>query len=136
MIQSQPKGQSRVVTPTCSAVCCRGEEVYPDAEIDILRNKEYIASLKPKRRYIDPSLIICPRPIHTYNMSASTGGSRSSRDEFPTNSELVIMSYRVLGFILRLRKLGTCIFFKVPEAVTLKLISSCREIEQQLFCPD
>lgn len=106
LIQSQPKENSRVVTPICSAVCCRCEEVYPEADIDILHNKECIASLKPKRRYIDPALIICPRPIHTYNLSVSSEGSRRGRGEFPTNDELVIMSYRVYGFILRLRKLG------------------------------
>ncbi|KAL6858456.1 hypothetical protein J3F83DRAFT_360284 [Trichoderma novae-zelandiae] len=81
---------------TCSAACCAGEYVYNDTYVDKTRNENYIARLMPgpDEPNDEPSVAIYPRPLKEIT---ATRGSL-------TNDDLIIMSYRVFGFVLRSRK--------------------------------
>ncbi|QYT03112.1 AAA domain-containing protein [Trichoderma simmonsii] len=84
---------------TCHGPCCYGEFVYDDTFIDQKEATEYIESLVPKTRAIDDhsSVAISPRPLKEVQADTSGVGSIS-------NDELVIMTHRVFGFVLRSRK--------------------------------
>lgn len=86
---------------TCHGPCCYGEFVYDDTFIDQKEATEYIESLVPKTRAIDDhsSVAISPRPLK--EVQADTSGVGSISDD-----ELVIMTHRVFGFVLRSRKWG------------------------------
>ncbi|PMD40968.1 hypothetical protein L207DRAFT_427831 [Hyaloscypha variabilis F] len=80
----------------CRGDCCRNQFVHDDAYVDRKHRAEYINSLLPKAGAVDeqPSVAIIPRPLK----ELSTG------DRGILESDLVIMSYRVFGFVLRSRK--------------------------------
>ncbi|KAL2837693.1 hypothetical protein BJY01DRAFT_40597 [Aspergillus pseudoustus] len=84
---------------TCGAICCRQENVHDDMYIDRKQRTEYIDSLLPKSEHSEqqPSIAIIPRPLKDLRL----GPDKSLA---VTTDELVIMSYRVFGFILRTRK--------------------------------
>ncbi|ETS05553.1 P-loop containing nucleoside triphosphate hydrolase protein, partial [Trichoderma reesei RUT C-30] len=81
---------------TCSAACCAGEYVYNDNYVDKTRNENYIARLMPgpDEPNDEPSVAIYPRPLKEITATKGT----------LTNDDLIIMSYRVFGFVLRSRK--------------------------------
>ncbi|KAL6895928.1 hypothetical protein HDV57DRAFT_31046 [Trichoderma longibrachiatum] len=81
---------------TCSAACCAGEYVYIDNYVDKTRNENYIARLMPgpDEPNDEPSVAIYPRPLKEITATKGT----------LTNDDLIIMSYRVFGFVLRSRK--------------------------------
>ncbi|TFB05621.1 hypothetical protein CCMA1212_002024 [Trichoderma ghanense] len=81
---------------TCSAACCAGEYVYNDNYVDKTRNENYIARLMPgpDEPNDEPSVAIYPRPLKEITAAKGT----------LTNDDLIIMSYRVFGFVLRSRK--------------------------------
>lgn len=80
---------------TCEFACCLNELVYLDDDVDKKRNEEYIGSLVPEDRKKEPSVAIYPRRL-----------DKKSPEVGITEDELVIMSYRVFGFVLRSRKWG------------------------------
>lgn len=89
------------VENACGGDCCRNEFVYDDQYVDRQQRTEYVNSLLPKTSILDelPPITIMPRPLKELR----TGPEK--RLVCPED-ELVIMSYRVFGFILRSRKWG------------------------------
>jgi uncharacterized protein DUF7025 len=79
---------------SCSALCCRGENVHDDTYVEEKRGEEYRASLIPDSPHMLPSVAIYPLSID----EVMTRGA--------TDDELIIMTYRVFGFILRSQKWG------------------------------
>ncbi|KAL8423875.1 hypothetical protein RB596_003913 [Gaeumannomyces avenae] len=80
----------------CTSACCypMATMIYKDADTEKKRNADYMTFLKTENGQRDPSLAIYPRPL------AEVKGQQSPL----SNEELLIMSYRVFGFILRTRK--------------------------------
>jgi hypothetical protein len=78
----------------CTAGCCTGERVLKDLYAEKKRNEDYINSLIPEELGREPSVAIYPRALKDL---------KSSGDQL-TEDELLVMSYRVFGFILRSRK--------------------------------
>ncbi|KAK4079966.1 hypothetical protein Trihar35433_1071 [Trichoderma harzianum] len=89
-------GSSSSEEESCSAACCAGEYIYNDNYVDKTRNENYIASLMPgpDEPNDEPSVAIYPRSLKEITASKNS----------LTNDDLVIMSYRVFGFVLRSRK--------------------------------
>lgn len=81
--------------------CCLSETVYEDDKfVDRNQRNEYINNiLSKKSREEPPSLAICPRLFDDMKTLSPDGPAFSEE-------ELVIMSYRVFGFVLRNRKWG------------------------------
>ncbi|EAQ91997.1 hypothetical protein CHGG_00232 [Chaetomium globosum CBS 148.51] len=102
----QPKIQSilghttlpKIADRVCRGACCLGENVYRDNDFDAKRNQEYIARMVSEDVTVSqpPSLILHPKPLHV--LQSESG---------PADSELVVTTYRVLGFILKSRRWGT-----------------------------
>jgi hypothetical protein len=80
----------------CAAECCRNENIHKDTDVETKRNRDYIASLIPEDRNKYPSVAIYPRLLK----------DTRSPDNDVIEDELVVMSYRVFGFVLRSRKWG------------------------------
>lgn len=94
-----PEGED--TKDSCRAACCRDEEVHDDGYVDQRETDEYIEGLLPKSPFLDkhPSLAITPQLMK--ELQASVGNGHMVSDD-----DLVIMSYRVFGFVLRSRKWG------------------------------
>ncbi|KAH6608459.1 aaa family atpase [Trichoderma cornu-damae] len=92
----------------CSAACCIGDYVYDDAYIEKKRNEDYIASLvpNPEETNMEPPVAIHPRLLK--ELAAS--------NESLADDDLLIMSYRVFGFVLRSRKWG--VLYRNPLEVS------------------
>lgn len=87
----------------CSAKCCYHQFVHDDTYVDQKQRDEYVESLLPKTSAPDeqPSIAVIPRPLKELQAS--------HHPRLPlSDDELVIMSYRVFGFVLRTRKWGMC----------------------------
>jgi len=89
-----PIGESKDEEP-CSAACCADEEVHQDGYAETKRNQHYISTLNRGPEHL-PSVAIDTRDL----VDTKSGDNRLSHEE------LVIMSYRVYGFVLRNRKWG------------------------------
>ncbi|KAI3391093.1 hypothetical protein diail_7971 [Diaporthe ilicicola] len=91
----KPIGQPLLDLP-CLASCCAGEHIHQDAYAEQKWNEAYIGTLipDPQDRARKPSLAIYPRAV-----SDKTFDESELSDE-----DLVIMSYKVCGFVLRTRK--------------------------------
>ncbi|KAH6867876.1 hypothetical protein B0T10DRAFT_569217 [Thelonectria olida] len=76
----------------CEASCCRGQHVHDDSYVETKLSEDFMRSLIPESFSATklPPLVIYPRPLK--DMKA------------PTDAELVVMSYRVFGFVLRSRR--------------------------------
>ncbi|KAL1630633.1 hypothetical protein SLS54_000504 [Diplodia seriata] len=83
----------------CNAECCRGEWVYNDSLAQIRQREDYANSLLPRTNAVDelPPITIGSRPLK--ELRTSPDGNFVLSEE-----ELLIMSYRVFGFVLRSRK--------------------------------
>ncbi|KAJ4322448.1 hypothetical protein N0V84_004804 [Fusarium piperis] len=82
----------------CQAACCRSEVVYHDTSIDDKQSSEYIEHLLAKTGPHDsPSPAIIPQLFKELQLQSAERSAIS-------DDELVIMSYRVFGFVLRNRK--------------------------------
>lgn len=79
----------------CMASCCDGQAVHDGEYIDSTLTENYVRSLIPKTSLRAPSLLLSPRPLE------DLGGVEGLTEE-----ELVVMTYRVFGFVLRSRKWG------------------------------
>ncbi|KAJ4315790.1 hypothetical protein N0V84_008194 [Fusarium piperis] len=77
----------------CMASCCDGQAVHDGEYIDSTLTENYVRSLIPKTSLRAPSLLLSPRPLE------DLGGVEGLTEE-----ELVVMTYRVFGFVLRSRK--------------------------------
>ncbi|RFU34144.1 hypothetical protein B7463_g2239, partial [Scytalidium lignicola] len=77
----------------CNAACCTGENIHDDSYVEQKRNEEYIATLMPDTRDKLPSVAVFPRSLQ----------ATRTEENALTEDELVIMSYRVFGFVLRNR---------------------------------
>jgi hypothetical protein len=87
--------------PIDCSTCCAGETVYNDHHIDERESKEYIDGLLPKQGTQQvPSVALVPCSLKNLQAIGSVNGYSVSDDE------LLIMSYRVFGFVLRSRKWG------------------------------
>jgi len=82
---------------SCSGQCCQKEYVVDEWSLDMTRNNNFMKSLLPKTGEELPSVIVYPWSLNTSNPEAGL-----------TEDDLVIMSYRVFGFVLRSRKWGMC----------------------------
>ncbi|KAH0431934.1 AAA family ATPase [Colletotrichum camelliae] len=76
----------------CTAMCCRRHRIYDGFTTDLKMTTNYIGKLLPDTRA--RSLILSPRSLED---------TLSAADEL-TETELLIMTYRVFGFVLRSRK--------------------------------
>jgi hypothetical protein len=85
---------------SCGEACCRIDLVHDDSYVEMKQREEYVNGLLPEAGAVDeqPSIAIIPRPLK--ELRTSSGSSLVSDDE------LIIMSYRVFGFVLRSRKWG------------------------------
>ncbi|KAL5332560.1 hypothetical protein BJX70DRAFT_126803 [Aspergillus crustosus] len=87
----------------CHASCCRAQNVTDDTYVDGKQRSEYIDDLLPKNDNSDdqPSIAIIPRPLKDLRIGSGSGSGSSFA---VSEDELLIMSYRVFGFVLRTRK--------------------------------
>lgn len=86
--------------PVCQADCCINEMIHDDAYIDQMLAEAFVQSLFTQQASEQPSLIVYPRPWQDIINVGYTF----------TEDELIIMTYRVFGFVLRNRKWGTSLF--------------------------
>lgn len=86
----------------CMAFCCIGEAIYDGLEEDSKMTEDYIKSMIPDTSLRAPSLVLSPRSLED---------TLSSTAEL-TDTELLIMTNRVFGFVLRSRKWGKFIYIK------------------------
>ena len=76
----------------CNAECCRNEHVHVDTYVEKQRAEAYIAGLIPQDKSTEPSVLISPRSLIDVKTMP--------------DDDLVIMSYRVFGYVLRSRRWG------------------------------
>lgn len=109
-IPSAGDGEDEGVDEPCRGACCRGELfVHNDSYVDDNQRTEYVNGLLPNTPSQDvPSVAIIPRPLK--EIQTGPGNRPVMADD-----ELVIMSYRVFGFVLRSRKWGEFSFFDSPS---------------------
>ncbi|KAL7933939.1 hypothetical protein V8C35DRAFT_302826 [Trichoderma chlorosporum] len=83
----------------CRGRCCASDIVYDDTHIDDQQKTEYLNGLLPKMTGLNeqPSIAVFPRSLKELR----TGPENTLH---ASDDELVIMSYRVFGFVLRNRK--------------------------------
>ncbi|WQF85737.1 Putative ATPase, AAA-type, core, P-loop containing nucleoside triphosphate hydrolase [Colletotrichum destructivum] len=83
----------------CQASCCYVDEVYDDTAIDLRLGMEYINSLLPKPGDQNPaSVSILPQTLEALQKDADPDKCLLS------DNDLLILSYRVFGFLLRNRR--------------------------------
>lgn len=109
-IPSAGDGDDEGLDDVCRGACCREEPfVHNDSYVDDNQRTEYVNGLLPKTPTQDvPSVAIIPRPLK--EIQTGPGNCPVMADD-----ELVIMSYRVFGFVLRSRKWGEFSFFDSPS---------------------
>ncbi|XEV04591.1 hypothetical protein FSHL1_009878 [Fusarium sambucinum] len=78
----------------CSAPCCSGQAVHDGDYIDSLLTENYVRSLVPATSLQPPSLLLSPRSLEDLPKDG----------EGLTDEELMVMTYRVFGFVLRSRR--------------------------------
>ncbi|KAK2762446.1 AAA family ATPase [Colletotrichum kahawae] len=87
----------------CTAMCCRPHMINDGFSTDLKMTTDYIGRLLPDTRA--RSLILSPRSFED---------TLSAADEL-TETELLIMTYRVFGFILRSRKWDAFKSLELPD---------------------
>lgn len=80
----------------CNSMCCDYQNVHDGFEIDSKMTEDYIMSLFPDISKREPSLILQPRSLEEVLYSPGK----------LTETELLIMTHRVFGFVLRSHKWG------------------------------
>lgn len=88
----------------CRGDCCTFDHVNVDNFVDQKQSNEYIESTLPKKGFLDeqPSVAVMPRLLEELQTAPGNNTWKVS------DKELVIMSYRAFGFVLRSRKWGRC----------------------------
>lgn len=99
----------------CGGDCCRNDIVYDDTYLERKMRTDYTESLLPKDHGEQPSVAIVPRLL------------KEVERKFISDDELVIMSHRVFGFVLRSRKWGMIL-------TCLSQNSSIRFCSSELIC--
>ena len=89
---------------TCNALCCEGQAVYDDSWIDQTLSRNFVTEQISRGV---PSLILSPMPLK----------EMEGAEQWLSDDEFVVMTYRVFGFVLRSRKWG--------EPVLLLQFASC-----------
>lgn len=102
LMKNRPQRQENE-TRRCFGDCCFGQVVADDTGIDEKEEAEYLDSLFARAQADDtqPSIAIIPRALEDIRNKGNGGVTFEVSDE-----ELVIVSHRVFGFILRNRKWG------------------------------
>ncbi|KAI1121250.1 hypothetical protein F5Y10DRAFT_272285 [Nemania abortiva] len=77
----------------CEADCCTREDVYDDSYVETKRNNKFMRHLLPSTREELPSVTVVPRRVDAKAPEAGL-----------TEDDLVILSYRVFGFVMKNRK--------------------------------
>lgn len=95
---------TEVDSTTCAYRCCNRDQIAGDSWVDGEERSRYIKSLLSSSdgSVAQPSIAILPRLLKELKDSSNTNGYAISDDE------LVIMSCRVVGFVLRQRRWGKC----------------------------
>ncbi|GAW23158.1 hypothetical protein ANO14919_127080 [Xylariales sp. No.14919] len=75
----------------CDGECCRGEFVYDDNFVDTSQSRQYLSNLLEKMEEDNPPLAVIARSL------------QKGKELQVTDDDLVIMPYRVFGFVLRSR---------------------------------
>ncbi|KAF4808403.1 ATPase family AAA domain-containing protein 3B [Colletotrichum siamense] len=78
----------------CRAPCCYSQDVREGLHVDSMMTTDYIKTLVPENSLREPSLILSPRSLEDIRNSTTP----------LTDTELLLMTYRVFGFVLRSRK--------------------------------
>ncbi|RGP68713.1 aaa family atpase [Fusarium sporotrichioides] len=78
----------------CVAPCCVGQAVHDGEYIDSALTEDFVRSLVPVTSLRSPSLLLSPRPLEDLPRDG----------EGLSDEELIVMTYRVFGFVLRSRK--------------------------------
>lgn len=81
---------------TCMALCCIHQVVREGFLVDSKMTEDYVKTLVPDTSLQAPSLILSPRSLED---------TLNSVNEL-TETEFLVMTYRVFGFVLRSRKWG------------------------------
>lgn len=93
--ESDPSDEEEEEGP-CNAACCRNQNIHNDDFVEKRRNEDYLSSLLPESREKLPSVAIFPRSLQ----------ATKTPENSLSDGDLLIMSYRVFGFVLRSRKWG------------------------------
>ena len=90
-----------VVLSGCESSCCQGDQIYDDTFVDWKQTTDYFNGLlsKPEGDDGNPPLAVVPSQLK--DLRTGSGNSLTV-----TEDDLVIMSYRVFGFVLSTRKWG------------------------------
>lgn len=105
MSSSEEEAEDGIVNQECTADCCRHDWVYDDTFVDGKERTRYVNSLLPSPHNAnrEPSIAAIPQCLKDLqNVTTATGYSISE-------DELIIMSCRVFGFVLRQRRWGECV---------------------------
>ncbi|WQF76561.1 Putative AAA+ ATPase domain, ATPase, AAA-type, core [Colletotrichum destructivum] len=78
----------------CSGLCCVEQSVHLGYFVDLEMTENYVKTLIPANSLQSPSLLLSPRSLED---------TLDSRREL-TETEYLVMTYRVFGFVLRSRK--------------------------------
>lgn len=108
----------------CEATCCVDDQVLDDTFIDLRQAREYVNSLLPKTgAQSSPSIAVLPQTLA--ELKASFREISSSIAE----NELLILSNRVFGFILRNRKFGEYHLVSTCNCERLLMTTSRRQAQ-------
>lgn len=88
----------------CSSPCCRGSFIRGDGWVEGYLSETFVKNLLRDSSLRPPSLLLSPRPLE--DTKPGTEGE-------PTDEELVVMTYRVFGFVLRSHKWGRLLILDV-----------------------
>ncbi|KAF3901609.1 hypothetical protein ABW21_db0205046 [Orbilia brochopaga] len=90
----ESKQEEKPKEKICAEECCRNDHIHEDSYAENRRNNEYIAGLIPQDKFTEPSVSIFPRNLTDFKTPEKT----------ILDEDLLIMSYRVFGYVLRSRK--------------------------------
>ncbi|KAG6361066.1 hypothetical protein INS49_009287 [Diaporthe citri] len=92
-----PTSFEEVVDPEkkyCHSVCCYGQVIHDESYVEVKQTEEFIQSQLERSLGDRASLMLYPQTI----------GEILDANSTPNKDELILMSYRAFGFILRSRK--------------------------------
>ncbi|KFA55622.1 hypothetical protein S40293_10012 [Stachybotrys chartarum IBT 40293] len=108
----------------CLQECCRTEVVHDDSFVEKKTNEEFMSGMLPTRREELPSVALFPRQLDT-----------KAPDVSLSEEELVIMSYRVMGFVMRNRTWGKGLILLLHGAPGVGKTSTAEGIAEKFNKP-
>lgn len=97
----------------CNAACCQDQNVHDDQYVDEGQEMEYVKHLFSDTPIdTQPSVAIVPRSLDEIHKDSDL-----EAQPLISNDDLIIMSYRVFGFVLRNRKWGMSNYFLLDIAL-------------------